>query len=98
MSYAAYIAEDQRLAVLSVLAADAGYAHNDRVLQSALAVVGHAVSSDRVRTIIGWLQEQELVTVEEVGDLLVSKLTTRGLDVAQGRAAQAGVRRPRPGR
>lgn len=98
MSYADLIIADQRLAVLQVLAADAAYAHNDRVLQSALGGLGHGVSADRIRTLICWLAEQELVTVEDVDDLMVAKLTTRGLDVALGRAAAPGVQRPRPGR
>ena len=97
MSYRDLIAADLRLVILQALEQDPDYSHNDAVLQRLLAAVGHAVSHDRLRTELDWLAEQGLITVEEIEGLLVSKLTTRGEDVALGRTRVSGVARPRPG-
>ena len=96
MTYQDLVTEDQRLAVLRLLAEDAGYSHNDSVLQTALDAIGHAISRDAVRTLLAWLDEQGLVTVEAIESIRVATLSRRGLDVAQGRAVVPGVKRPAP--
>ncbi len=98
MNFKERLKRDQRLAVLQVLEQDAGYSHNEQILQMALDATGHKVSSDRVRTLLAWLEEQDLVEIDREGvrDLWVVKLTGRGIDVAQGRALCEGVKRPRP--
>ena len=97
MSYRKLVAEHLRLAILQILEQDTEYAHNEAVLQSALAAVGHGVSADRVRSALAWLAEQDLLIVTDSGDLRVAKLTLRGVDAALGRAILPGVARPRPG-
>lgn len=97
MSYADLVAADMRLAVLQVLEQDPDYAHNEHVLSSVLAQLGHAVSRDKLRTEAHWMAEQGLVTVTDVAGVAVIKLTARGEDVALGRARVPGVARPRPG-
>ena len=92
-----YETEHQRLAIVQVLAEDGQYSHNDGVLQAALSTLGHGVSLDRVRSLLSWLAEQELVTVADVAGIQVARLTARGLDAAQGRAHVPGVARPQPG-
>lgn len=97
MSYQQHIIEDRRLVILRLLAEDPGYSHNDRVLQTGLGHLGHNVSGDVVRSDLAWLAEQGLVQVEPVrADLHVATLTTRGDDVAAGRAMAPGVKRPGP--
>jgi Fe2+ or Zn2+ uptake regulation protein len=96
MSFADLIAADIRLAVLQILAQDAGYAHNEMVLRAALRELGHAVSRDRMRTELHWLSEQLLVTLADAGGVVVARLTDRGEDVAGGRSVVPGVRRPGP--
>ena len=88
---------DQRLAILQVLEGDPDYSHNDHILTGALARLGHAVSIDKLRTELQWLEEQGLLTVDKalVG-VWVAKLTRRGEDVALGRARVEGVARPGP--
>lgn len=88
--------EDRRLAVLRFLAEDKGYALNTSVLQDALCAIGHCVSRDEVETQAAWLAEQGLVEVAQVGPVTVVKLLARGVDVAEGRAKQPGVKRPLP--
>ncbi|MBN2060714.1 MAG: ArsR family transcriptional regulator [Deltaproteobacteria bacterium] len=94
--YAELIDSDRRLVILRILEEDAGYSMNESVIQSVLEKLGHAVSRDRVRTDLKWLEEQGLVTIEEVVSVQVATLTSRGSDVACGRVMVPGVKRPRP--
>ena len=97
VDYTKLVIEDQRLAVLRLLAKDPGFSHNDSVLHTALGAIGHKISRDAVRSLIAWLAEQDLVTVEVLdGPIHVATLTQRGLDVAQGNAVVPGVKRPAP--
>lgn len=90
--------EDQRYVILRVLSEDTDYTVNEAVLQRALKAVGHAISQDRLRGHLAWLEEQSLVTIETVGTgMQLATLTTRGLDVAEKRATVPGVARPLPG-
>ena len=90
-------AEHLRLAILQLLQADYGYAHNELILQGALEQVGHGVSGDRLRTELAWLAEQGLIVVEDVcGCLHVARITARGADVALGRARRPGIARRPP--
>lgn len=88
--------EDRRLVMLRCLKEDPGYSLNESVLQAMLEALGHNVSRDRVRTDLGWLREQGLVTVQEVVSVQVATITDRGIDVATGKAVVPGVKRPRP--
>ncbi len=97
MSFSAVVTEDIRLSILRGLEQDPDYAHNAAVLRSLLAAIGHAVSRDRLHTELAWLEEQALVTLEDVSGVLVARLTTRGEDVALGRTRVPGVKRPGPG-
>lgn len=96
MSYRDIVIADIRLAVLQLLEEDPGYSYNERILKRLLGELGHDVSTDQLRTQIAWMQEQGLVTSEQVADLLVVRLTNRGEDAALGRAQVPGVARPRP--
>ena len=97
MSYRGLIDEHVRLAILQVLEQDPDYAHNELLLQSALRALGHAVSGDRMRTELAWLEEQHLLVISDVSDMRVARLTQRGADAARGLARAPGVARPRPG-
>ena len=87
---------DRRLVILRCLKEDSGYSLNESVIQAMLEALGHNVSRDRVRTDLGWLLEQGLVTIEEVVSVQVATITDRGIDVATGKAVVPGVKRPRP--
>lgn len=90
------IQEDLRLVIIQVLNSDADYSHNESVLKGALRSVGHTVSTDRLRTELQWLAEQGLVRTEDVGGIVVARLTARGQDAATGAATIPGVKRPAP--
>ncbi|HAH0919394.1 TPA: ArsR family transcriptional regulator [Escherichia coli] len=89
------LTEDRRLVILRSLM-DCNNEANESILQDCLDAYGHNVSRDVVRGQIDWLAEQQLVTVENLRGFYVVTLTSRGQDVAEGRARVAGVKRPRP--
>ena len=89
--------ENRRFAFLRFLNEDPDYSMNTSVLQTALAHIGHGVSRDIVNGDAAWLEEQGLVSCEDLGGIIVVKLTQRGADVAAGRTVVPGVKRPGPG-
>lgn len=94
--YSHFLAEDRRLVILRILAEMPTYKANSSVLHSVLNQWGHDPSRDQVKTELLWLEEQQLVAVESIGDgaVLLATLTERGADVAAGRARVPGVKRP----
>jgi len=90
------IEADRRLVILRCLEEDAGYSLNESVIQTALEALGHNVSRDRVRTDLGWLKEQGLVSLSEVMGVQVAYITPRGAEAARGLIVVPGVKRPRP--
>ena len=89
--------EHQRLTVLQLLEQDNARSHSEDVLAVGLSALGHAVSADRMRSLLAWLAEQGLVETEGE-EIVVAHLTARGSDAAAGRAVAPGVARPRPRR
>jgi Fe2+ or Zn2+ uptake regulation protein len=97
MSLVQTIAAHQRLCILRLLAAAAGYRLPDSLLRGGLDDFGLAASRDQVRALLAWLQEQGLVTqAAPAATAVVATLTERGLDVAEGRAHHPGVHKPSP--
>lgn len=88
-------AQDQRLLILKSLD-DAGYDANEDILITCLDGYGHRLSRDEMRSHLIWLEEQGLVTINKLLDYFIATITRKGLDVAQGRTAVYGVKRPRP--
>ena len=93
-NFAAFLAEDRRLVILRVLSELPAYRTNSFLLSTLLGKFGHEPSADQVKGDLAWLQEQQLVTVEAVESVHIATLTTRGADVAAGRAVVPGVKRP----
>lgn len=97
MSFQTTITEDRRLSLLLVLNETPGYSANAFLLREAVgSIYGHAASLDQVRTDLAWLAEQALVTSRTTADVTIATLTTRGVDVATGRANVPGVKKPMP--
>jgi DNA-binding transcriptional ArsR family regulator len=88
--------EHQRLVILRMLSEDSGYDLNESILQDGINAVGLDISRDALRTQLAWLEEQGLISVENVGNIKVARLNGRGLDVANGRANVPGIKRPSP--
>jgi repressor of nif and glnA expression len=95
-SFHEFVREDQRLVILRVLSDALDYRCNSSVIRALMEKFGHAISRDQVRSELAWLAEQGLVVVEDVGPVVVARLTERGGDVAAGRATVPGVNRPAP--
>lgn len=83
-----------RFSILELLEEDPAYSHNEAVIKGGLNAIGHAVSTDQLRTQLHWLQEQGCVKLDESTGLIVARLTSRGEDVAFGRARVPGISRP----
>ncbi|QHH96704.1 ArsR family transcriptional regulator [Acinetobacter dispersus] len=95
MSFAEHLKEDMRLVMLRTLAEMPQYRLNSSVLHNFVIRYGHSLSRDQLRTELHWLAEQGLLVIEEnLGSVLVVKLTERGADVAQGLVVTHGVKRP----
>ncbi|HDY5341430.1 TPA: ArsR family transcriptional regulator [Klebsiella pneumoniae] len=97
MRYADYLREDQRLLILRILSEMPSYSSNSSIIWSVLTRYGHSPSRDQVRSELRWLEEQGLVTVDDIETVLVARLSERGSDVAAGRAVVPGVKRPGAG-
>lgn len=95
MSFQTDLHEDQRLVILRTLAEMNGYQANESILQMVLDKYGHNISRDLVLSHLQFLQEQGLVSLEDVNGIQVATLNSRGEDVAAGRATVSGVKRPR---
>ena len=97
MNYAEFETQDRRLVILKALAAAAQYRANAYLLRSFCDTMGHTASADRIAGDLAWLREAGLITTDQARpDVLLATLTTRGLDVADGRAEHPGVQKPRP--
>jgi len=97
MNFAERTEQHRRLAVLRLLDEAPGFTANDSIITDALNGLGVASSRDQVRTCLGWLLEQGLISIERHGDIMVAALTQRGGDVAKGLAVVDGVQPPSPG-
>lgn len=95
MDFSEFLRRDVRLVILRLLAEMPAYSANSSVLTMALERFGHSVSRDFVRGELTWLQEQGLVTIDDMEAVLVARLTERGQDVAAARVMVPGVARPR---
>ncbi len=90
-------AEQQRIIILQLMYQDSDYSLNDQILQKALDLFGHAISIDRIDAHLRFLEDCDLVEVDDLGHgMLVAKLSRKGMDVAQGRSRVDGIDRPIP--
>ncbi|MEL6694500.1 MAG: ArsR family transcriptional regulator [Pseudomonadota bacterium] len=98
MSFNEHVTKDRRLVILRLLSETPGHSSNDSILDAALDQYGHRANRDQVRGDLTWLAEQELLTLEIIGEtVFVATLTGRGQDVSEGTASHPGVKRPRAG-
>lgn len=93
-TFAEWLAEDHRIAILHALAKCNGDS-NESFITMALHSFGHtSVSRDQVRTYFAWLKEQGLISLEEISGIMIARLTERGFEVEQGHVITPGVKRP----
>lgn len=97
MSYAELLNANRRLVILRILADSTDFSCNEHLLVSLMQELRLTISHVGLRTELAWLEEQRLVTSQEVGGVNIATLTERGGDVAAGRERVPGVKRPEPG-
>ena len=90
------VTEDRRLVILRCLDEQPRRRMNSSLLTMLLARWAHDMPHDRVVTDLAWLAEQDLVTIETIGEISIATLTARGAEAAAGVAVVPGVRRPSP--
>lgn len=95
MSYRDHLRADRRLCILRALDEQTDVTLNETILSRVCESYGHRVGRDVIRADLRWLDEVGAVTVSEVGDYLVARLTGRGEDHVQRRTAIDGIARPR---
>lgn len=94
--FADLLTSDIRLVILRALQQDLGYSHNESIIHAIVEKFGHHCSRDMIRTQLFWLQEQCLVSLDDIAGIYVATITQRGSDVATGNATVPGVKRPGP--
>lgn len=96
INFADHLAADRRLALLRTLRDLDGHA-NESVLLDGLHLLGHSrTTSADVRDDLDLLKAAAAITLTYFADkVAVAHLTERGLDIAAGRIAIEGVKRPR---
>lgn len=98
MSYSDFQTEGRRLGILRILSRCNMYTTNEYSLNDELGGhYGHHVSKDRLHADLSWLEEQGLVIIQQPRAGWLITLTSRGSDVAEGRARTPGVAAPQPG-
>ncbi len=93
-SQADYETAQLRRDTLIVVLNASGRRANEHLVRRVLNDGPHAVSQDRVRTELSWLAEQGLVSVREIGGVMLATLMQRGGDVIDGNVAVPGVEPP----
>jgi repressor of nif and glnA expression len=96
MNFKDVATEDIRLIILRTLEETNGYSCNESIIHVIVGKFGHSISRDRVKTELRWLEEQGLLSLEEVAGIYVATINQRGIDVATGCATIPGVKRPSP--
>ncbi|MFP3944324.1 MAG: ArsR family transcriptional regulator [Alphaproteobacteria bacterium] len=95
MSFAAFLDESRRLAVLRLLRGQENRSLNDSVLKTSLRQLGFTATYESVQADIAWLAERKLLRCEIIGDKVhVATLTDRGADVVAGQIEVEGVQFP----
>jgi len=94
MSLAQVASEHRRLAILRALADSPEYVSNLSVMTDLVNGFGVPSTRDQVDSDASWLAEQGLIERTDHAGFIILHARERGLDVALGRSAVAGVKRP----
>lgn len=95
--YVITLSRHRRLTILKYLAESPEYTSNASILVDVCNKFGVTSTRDQVTGDLSWLREQGMVTYDQLGEFIVVTATTRGVEIAQGKARHEGVQRPRPG-
>lgn len=88
--------EKRRLEILEYLLASPRYEAAATLLRLNCQRLGVPSTMDQIVAALGWLQEQEMVTVRTHADEIIARITLSGREVADGSRTAPGVMRPDP--
>jgi len=92
--YQAYLAQHRRLSILIALQMQKE-GLNDSILHDLVKrQAGVPSDRDNIRNALRWLETEGFVVIKEYSGLLVSKITKRGRQVANGEIEVDGVQTP----
>lgn len=94
--YVSTVSKHRRLTILKFLADSPEYTSNASILVEVCNQFGVSSTRDQIAGEVAWLNEQGMITYQDEGDFIVVTATTRGIDIAEGKARHDGVKRPRP--
>lgn len=96
--FAEFTRRHRRLAILRFLQASPTYTSNVSIITDVLNsdAIGIDTSRDQTTTELSWLGEQGFVTLGGSADFRVATATSRGVDIALGRATHPDIQRPSP--
>lgn len=89
-------AEHRRLLILQLLKQDPDYRIDSSLLGDLLKMRGQSVPSAVLRGDLAWLENQRLVSTEEIAGVTIAILRNDGAEVADGVMSYPGIARPRP--
>lgn len=89
--------QKRRWAVLKHLHDTPGYELNRHILMLGAKAQGIPTTRDQMDHALDWLADNELITLQTLGDQRLARLTSDGQEVALGDRVMAGVLRPGPG-
>ena len=89
-----HLAEDRRLRILELLHESGGQANEDVIL-TALSNIGHPrLTRQSVRDDLRFLIDRGALVEEWLDDLMIVKVTRRGVDIVKGHLEVAGIKPP----
>ncbi|RXE95580.1 hypothetical protein [Pseudoalteromonas sp. PS5] len=90
-------AEHQRISILIALKESADYGANTSMLRDVLKRYGLGCSLDQLKTLLNWLEQNGYVKNEKLSEnTWVARITSSGIDVAEGTSTVPGIKRPAP--
>ncbi|MFV1637929.1 MULTISPECIES: hypothetical protein [Phaeobacter] len=96
-AYQDTLSKHRRLTILIFLSDSPEYTSNASILVDVCNSYGVATTRDQVMGELDWLSEQGLASVTDNGLFRIATATSRGVEIAEGKARHSGVQRPRPG-
>ncbi len=94
--FSKYAVMDLRLVLLRCLKDQPAYSANDSILQHEAQRFGLNRSRDVIKNELRWLADMGAVKLQDLGAVLVAKLTQRGQDHVEGLTQIEGVNKPSP--
>lgn len=98
MSFNEFIVQRHRLEILSMLKQNGLYTLNEEVIKEVLIANGYAITRDRLRTDLDWLDEQDCLLLQKPGGVYIATLTNRGEECSRGLTSVPGIAAPKPGK